>query len=504
MGVRIEQTKINETLGLASGQRWESTFLDAATIDAAYNDPSLAVSIGQSAVRRQAEQWQMSQKFALPNFETVTGIATSELSSVLTLAPELFRVTQATTTGQLGRGLAKVGIGAAMTLISASPIGGPVAVAIGAVSALFQALTRGDVSREARREILPPPSVYSKDVDQFWGNEKVLAPAQGLDWTSVFMPRFRGRWTVEKREKGKLSFGAEAPANGAGMIPNSQQMTGYIQMTKTDPRYVGRFYASDVGDFFPGSSQAAFAIGQVCNRPQTQLYGLDIDKIEQAWVDYYEQALDLAARIFRGSSSTLSNAGLSSLSTDERENLARQFVSRLTTGVGNRIGFPGPWSVWNPSGWAIGQTLKGKRDPGLISTTIVKPWAERMRKRQAHFLGTITGAAYTSPDQPAFANQALRSRLELMRAELLQRSALRSVDTAAVIDSEFRQQVFAKTVGATFGVEAPKLQGTEPFTPDTPPDADPGPPQGGVPFGTSGGSAAALALAAAVAVALLR
>lgn len=480
VGVTIAKSEILATLGLSSGQTWTSKFLNQGTIAQAYEDPSLSARIASTAVARQAEQWQMSQKFTLSNFAPVTGIASDSLAQVLTLAPDIFAVTRNTNLAQLRVGLARVGIGAAMTLLSATGVATPIVAAIGAVAGIFQILTQR--TRDERVQILPPADEYRQETDEFWTNEAVLRPVQSLDWTQVFMPRFSGPWRAERLEGGKFRFRPESAGEGSGMIPGSQQMTSSIQLSRVDPRATRKgWYASDVGSWYPGASQCAFSLSEISARAQTQLYSLDTVRIEQAWRDYYGSALDFAARIFQGSET---REGLGGMPLSERRQIARVFLSRICTGAGGWIGFPGPWNTWAPApGWQPwqGQDLP---DPGLISTSIVTPWAKRIRERQSHFLGTVVGAAYTSADQPAFASTAMRARLEFMRAELLRHPALRTVDTAAIIDPAFKTIVFDRVVGATFGSPAPKIAAVDPFTQANTPNATPEPPQGGVPFGS--------------------
>jgi len=472
--------------GLAGiGNKWESRLITAEVIAHARSNSDVAMTLGSGLTRSGGIQWQESQQHALRSFAPVSGIAAQHLSTVVRLAPEVFRGGLNLSVAQLGKSLARIGVGAAVTALSPVPVVGQIAQAIGGVVNLVMQLATANPYK--RKELLPPAQDYAEEIDEYLVNTEILPALETLNWTSVFMPRWKGDWVLRKRQGQAFAAYAETATGNTGMIPHTQQITSKIQLRKTDPRSrYNEYHAQDTGSFYPGASQMLTQVLQFCNAAQTQMYNVDTRAIKSAWDEYCEGAYALALRIFNGHAPTLKDAGISGWSAYDRKLLASQFISRVSVGANNIIGNPGS-----------GFELEKAKKPNLVSTAIVAPWCDRQRQRQAHYLGTIVGAAYTDPKQAAFLDPALRSRLDLMRATLLTHPAKRRVNISSMIDPLFRTLIFQGTVGDTITAFPPSAKVAEtPFESDPVPNAPVEPLEGGFPFAPSSNGTSALLLAA--------
>ena len=519
MGIQLNQNQIKETFGTnLVGAQWQSRFMSKSAVQKIRTDPSFARDAFENGTSDLVSQWQSSQQLGLSRYAVASGIPSGDISGVLQLAPEIFTIAGAVASScsrpdlgcesAIAKGIAKVGIGAAVTIISATGVGGAIASAIVGIVSALSTLALSEPER-IRRE-LPEPEDYDDALDEEWVNGQILPRLTTFDWTSIYLPRFSGPWRIQIRKEGKYVIRPSqslGPNVGAGMMPGTQRMDAGVQLFRTDNNKCDTrvcFGSQNIGSFYPGSAQMCTQLTEIVAFPQSQLYNIDTVRIRQAWREYFEGALDIANRIYDGDKATLIGAGwLGMASSKVRQDFARRFLAQYYVGGGMRFDAPGMTAL----------NKKWDDNIRLAFEDIIEPWCRKVEQRQRHYLGTIVGAAYTAPNQAAFAdNQSLSKKLEQMRFELLQHPARRNVvredilrsNDFVTVDPSFSQALFDSTVGQTFGSEAPRLSSSEPFTEDPTPNADPGPPQGGAPFAPPRSGAGALALAAVAAALLIR
>jgi len=512
MGIQLNQSQIMDTFGVnLLGKSWESKFMSRDAVQKIRSDPSFARSAIENGASDLVSQWQESQQIGLSRYAVASGIPSGKISTVLELAPQLFDLAGQVASGnvnknEIKRGLTKIGIGAAVTAISATGVGGMIAGAmIAAVSSIVMLLS-GNPERVTLE--FPDPEDYNDELDEEWVNKQILPSLTTFDWTSIYLPRFNGPWRLEKRKEGKFVVrGSQSLGDvGAGMMPGTERLDAGVQLYRIDNNRCDTrvcFGSVNIGSYYPGAAQMCTQLTEVATYPQTQLYNLDTLRIRSAWREYFAGALDIANRIYDGDKATLQDGGWTNTNDKVRQDFAKQFLSQYYVGGSMTFGAPGMTAL----------NKKWDDNIRLAFDDIILPWCEKIEQRQRHYLGTIVGSAYTARNQAAFANnQSMANELERMRIELLNHPARRNVVRGDMlktnefvdVDPSFSQAIFNSTVGQTFGSEAPMLGSAEPFAEDPTPNADPGPPQGGPPFGVpSSGSAVAIAVAALAAALLL-
>lgn len=459
---------------------WESRLMTDELMRAAAVDPSLwpeaSAKIAKYDVnlRNGALAWQESAQLALKTIGPVQGFPSGALAvvvgnvgDVLTSVPDDPK--------QLGIQMAQIGVGVAMAVLAPIPIVGQVAAAVGAIAQFLLHLAAQEP--KTAEIILPPLQDYSEEVDEWVVNNQVLPATGTLDWTGLFLPRYKGEWKAHDREAGFASYGAVS-GGGAGFMPGTQRLSSKIQtywlpvserMVEASPEISAS--VRDTGSFYPGASQLMTALQEQVALPQSQLYAVDTNAILSAWEEYTGAALELASGIYKREDWAVKGTQLAKDSLAQNQALAQQMISPLLVGVGGEIG-----------GFGTTQYKPWDYSPTVLERYI-RPWCEKIRRRQWNNLGRIVGAAYTNEQQGAFRDPELLVRLRTMRAILLQHPARWDVDFESMIDPGFRSDLFDATIGQrlTAGVPAPKV--AKPIDPDTKPDPPPPGAGGGVPFG---------------------
>lgn len=467
------------------GNFWESRLVTDELLEAASQDPQLwpdaAKRIAHFDVnlRNGGLAWQESAQLAIKQIGGASGIP-AELAG--TLAADVVNLFTGTpgSIKELSTGLAHAGIGLVTTALSAIPIVGPIAGAIGALSSFLINLATYEPPVAA--EVLPPLQDYKDEVDEAVVNTQVLPTLGTLDWTGLFLPRYEGEWGAHAREHG-WAMRPRSGGSGVGMVPGTQRMSGILQTyfvakSRMEQEAWGTNLADarDQGSFYPGATQILTAVLEQVAKAQTQLYNVDTHEIEKRWRDYILGAIAWASDAWKGNKAALAGTKLSELSELQRRTVIGAMMSRLTVSTvgdcdgGACIGGVGTYT-WEPSNQGTN-----------VFDAFIKPWCDRIRQRQEHYLGTIIGTAYTDPSQAAFAgDQQLALKLTINRGLLLKSQYRSEVRVNNMIDRDYADEIFASTVGQRFTSRLPVEGAT--LDPDAPPDAPPEPPGGGVPFG---------------------
>ena len=454
---------------------WESRLITDELIRAAAEDPALwqgqADKIANFDVnlRNGALAWQEGAQLMLKEVANTSGVPANLANSIMAGVTELYRG-RPTSVKELGINLANAGIGIVTNALAAVPIVGQVAGAIGALASMLISLAQDSPQQAA--EFLPPLQDYSDEVDEWVVNNQVLPASGTLDWTGLFLPRYKGTWRAYPREHG-WAMRASAGGGGVGFMPGTERINGIIQtyfVYKSVRKGFQLSQARDQGSFYPGAAQMLTALIEQSERPQTQLYNVDTHRIEKEWREHMEGAVDLAKAIWNRNKAVLSEGKMGELTEEQARSIVQAMMSPLSVGAGDQIGGAGTYS-WKP--WQQG------RD---VFNTFIKPWCELVRQRQMHHVGTIVGTAYTSEDQAAFqGDQQLLLKLRINRGLLLDSPWKRKVVLADMIDPAYKQQMFDATIGSTFTAQLPPP--SQPLDPNVPPDSAPQPPGGGPPFG---------------------
>jgi hypothetical protein len=219
-------------------------------ISQAAGDAKNLVSIGERLLcQQQAQAWR--DGLALVNFAKATAVGdilSESLSKVAWVSKSgpagLFAnvaFPQTTDPSKLALALANVALDVAIAAISSIPIVGQILGAVVQVARfLFRIFT---APKEAEPELLLPWSVYSDKVDEdFVKNFLWKFFAQGVDWTSIWLPPYElAPWELHKAARdGKEYKGGQVWApliNGEipyaqgqlGCIPNTVRVAGHLQ-----------------------------------------------------------------------------------------------------------------------------------------------------------------------------------------------------------------------------------------------------------------------------------
>ena len=497
MGIRVD-------LGLP--RQWESRFLSEEVTEAAAGNAMLWTDVRDSitgdyvgASGDAAAAWAELSQVMVGRIAPVSGIDASQYTTIVDNIVK-FASTRPGSVRKLVTDLADTTVGIAVNALGAVPIVGAVVQALDSlVRMLIGVFSNNDVPPP---EVLLPFQRYSQRTDEFLVRQ-AMGNLETFDWDALYRPAFEGDWIAEKIEapgmegyapsgpKGKLRpqivpgtgwvFRPRRDTNGFGFIPGSQRCTSAIQvwfteMSERDQRSqsiwalpVNFASSTDTGDFYPGVSQLMTSIDQQCQKAQTQMWNVEVSRIRTWWYDYVRSGIQFAEDIFSGK---YKEAGLSKLTVEQREVLARSFVAQLLVSQGIKAGpFAG-------SGWAPGE-LSSKTP--TVFEEIVEPWYQRMKKRQLHNMGTLA-VATASPDGAAFRNSTMRDHLGWMQAALLESKQRWNVNIDNVVDPAFRARLLDSRGGSKFTRPDLAIEpGRRVFVPDIPPDAIPKGPAGGYP-----------------------
>lgn len=428
---------------------WSSQLMTPALIEAAAVDPSLwreqADRIAKFPANAMiaAKNWASSQKLAFANRAPTLGLPASSVASIAASLGPLIFSPPANLQG-LADVLIPSAIGVATDALAAIPIVGPIARAIGSF-ALFLAELAKRKPDEAR-DYLPPPREASRDEEDTVMNTQALLPLTTRDWTGLFLPRLGTTPAIEQNEKGWVLTSSSWNGNGLGFMPGSQAIHSGVQvyLNKKSKRAGGSVaIAQDTGDFYPGVAQLMTSIDQQVQQPGAPLWAVNIRAIRDAWHEHHAAYMAFAIDLWSGKG--IKGTGLDKLTEEQRHLVVQQlvapmFVGRLPDGRIAR-GVLGA-NTWTP-----------KAAPQNVLEAFIDPWCDRVSARQRFFTKTIV-VAYADPQSVALREWSLRKMFDRNRALLLQSPYRHAVNLTDVIDSDFRAELFASTVGGSLNGQA--------------------------------------------------
>jgi hypothetical protein len=344
-------------------------------------------------------------------------------------------------------------IGIASTALSAIPtIYTQIAAML--VSAMGTVLNFAFDPQGRPRDTFFPLQSYSTETDNSQFNENVRGVLKaGYDWSTLFMPRFKGKLTMQLRHSdatGRYAFAwalgdgqipvpivsgsgsnktwhvddGTFPASGnfgLGFVPGGQRIYSVVQSTVTedpvgptndhpslfDPRcakagssgVVPKTETIDVGSYYPITTQGVLSLWDFCMQRNASMYTLNTQAIANAWEDYFDSIWD-------GVVSLWGNFGpVGGWGCGVWESALADLVRNYTVGVGGQIGLlswaPSP-SVSRPPHddeeavylshlSAIADT---KWKAHNVFKVIIMPALMKLREAQLYYLRHTTMAAY--------------------------------------------------------------------------------------------------------------
>ena len=382
---------------------FESEFPTHQQIQNSWLDPSVGASFGldrfETTAARQARDLRKGARLLLFDLASDFGTQITKfnnfpsellggLKSVIDSTPigtaltevDVADVFDAASKGQGGKVVATVSIGLALAAVgTAIPIVGQIGAALatltaGIVKIIKSRKTKQDQNDAAVREALyrsfPPLQTADSVTDSGLVQNQVRPALQTQDWTSLFLPRFKGEWVGIERDKGYAfaqgkpapwsdEFASEdgeafVPSGGVGLIPGTTILTSVIQVNLDpngpafkaflkggdDPRgpysasnpTSGSNYVIDTGSFYPATARfAGLAWEWATKSGSPYLYRLDCARMHAAWLDYCEAGIDyLRERVFPWWGKNLNPNG-----TIKSRNLEGFFGASVYYGVGS-------------------------------------------------------------------------------------------------------------------------------------------------------------------------
>lgn len=281
-----------------------------------------------------------------------------------------------------------------------------------------------DIAKESNK---PPPEVayaraeFDPQTDASMATNNIIGPARyGSDWTPIFKPPGLGRTTTY----GEL-FSDQKLEGGGRRIRTRGQQAGWVGFipgrTMVHRAFELEHYGTvvrDVGALYPSTrNMAVLAWGEVVKNSPA-MYTVDADQARRQWAQYL---FDL--RIWIKETDAL------------HKKTKRNFVNGLAkqmfgwadfdTPFDKNLGFEN-FGIWDPEG----------RLTGNVAAPIKH--LTRLREMQGGNLNTIT-VAYVDGNYGAFqTDDALRSKLEERREQLLQHVARCNVDLENIPDIPYR------------------------------------------------------------------
>ncbi len=431
---------------------WEGRLLTNEWLTAMNNDPALwaeqAKKIANMDVnlRNGGLAWQEGMQLSFKGIGKASGVPAQVASTIGDLIVDVASGIPFDQK-EFNINLAKAGIAQVTTMVSAVPIVGPILKAIGDTALMLWDLARIDWPQAV--EYLPPFQDYSDELDEYVVNNQVMPALETLDWTGFFLPRYSGTWAAQERKSGWMMRGKGG--GGVGFMPGTQQISGIIQTYfyyKSVRKGFQIAESRNQGSFYPSASQILTAIQAQVQKPQTQLYNVDTHKIEKRWREYFEEATELGKGIFERKKWAIADNGLSGLTEEQSQVLAGALMSPFHVSSikkkGEKVGRIGgvgtlAWTPWAPGGESVFHA-------------IIKPWCERIRRRQLYHIKTIVGTAYTDERQAAFQDQELLLKMRINRTLLLKSPYRRDVNRREMIDRSYREEIFQSLAGSTFSM----------------------------------------------------
>lgn len=472
--------------------QWKPHVFSPAMIGAATSDSALwAQQTGDQfgafpiAAQVQSEAWAAMQRISLyrqsvgsvgvPEAVVQSGELAASMLNMVISPPEDIEA--------LMLELADVSIGVITNVLSVYPIVGAIAGVIGSVvkAVIFvRTMDQGGV-----QQFFQPLTDYNVGAEEVVMSSTL--PLLGTsDWTSLFLPRVGGGVHIEGREGVCPSWVmmSDERVGATGFVPGGRGIMGPIQAMfrhMVNPKQGDwcnnkEIHYRDVGDFYPSAAQLLIGVSGQVQKPGTALWSIRPDVIMQEWQDHFDEVIKQATKWWEGTD--LSGSSLESASTDNRHRviqalLAPYFGTKLDGQEWTRGLFS---STWRPG---------RERDMENLVDKMVRPWCEAVARRQRYFLGT-TAVAYGDSAGGGFKDPELRAEMDDMRRLLLDSPARRDVVLEDVVDRDYREELFRRTIGNTLATPThPRRDGAAPARlegVDMGPEDPPVPPTGGTPL----------------------
>jgi hypothetical protein len=458
---------------------FESEFPTHQQIQNAWLDPSVGASWGldrfEITAARQARDLRSGSRLLLFDLATDFGTEITKfnnfptellggLKSVIDSTPigtalselDVATIFDAAGQGKVGKALATVTLGVGLAAVgTAIPIVGQIGAAVAALAAGIVKIIKSQKAkqdkndaavREALYRSFPPLQTADSVTDSGLVQNQVRTVLQTQDWTSLFVPRFKGEWVGIERDKG-FAFAqgkveswsdefagdkgeAFVPSGGVGLIPGTTILTSVIQVNLDpqgaafkaflkggdDPRgpsshtnpTSGANYVIDTGSFYPATARFAGLAWEWATKPGSPyLYRLDCARMHEAWLAYCEAGIDyLRERVFPWWSKNLNGDG-----TIQSRNLEGFFGSAVYHGVGSWacqvLGGTTQHPIYTkfgiPSGWFREQMKTSNLFRNSVYSGGFLPILAEPTKGFQNCLGTIY---YPQPRDPRHAQRA--------------------------------------------------------------------------------------------------
>ncbi len=372
-----------------------------------------------------------------------------------------------------------------------------------------------------------PAQAYSKesDLDQFNTQVRTLMGAS-WDWTSIFMPRFKGELASQVREDdfGRLvvafapgdgdiakvnvagsgknrhaifpNEGVFDASGGLGMIPGGQRILSVVQVTPTeapvgpahdhatiyDPRCgsIGKASYIDIGSWYPTTAQGALSLWDFIWQRGAAMYTVDPVRTRVAWAKYF-------GSIWRGVDKTWGKKAWQGGKKDYGwgcgfwQNALSDLVHNYTvSSLDGRVGGTLSWSpISKADNYTLGSSDQKQWEKVNAYAKIIKPALDQLEAAQIWYLENTTIAAYLpieggqdadpsaqSKPMGAFERFSMRTRFNNARKRILSSQAKYEVRLRDVLDPIYRAQIEAAGGGTQLGFAVALPGAPPPFEPE--------------------------------------
>jgi hypothetical protein len=338
---------------------------------------------------------------------------------------------------QLVEDMGRVGLDVALTAMAAVPIYGTIASALVSGGRLLYRL----MAAHEEKVLALPWAEYSKDTDEEICTQLRDDVFPEFDWTTIFLPPFDDvPWRIgEAKEKG-LVFGPLRTGDkdlawsvNYGCMPGTLRVAGQTQSIVTQPGDVASHLVRNLrhpkgvtpktvpidwrstviacGDYFPSLAQVGAVTWQQCMRAGSPvMYCLDVEAIDTAWKNYWDNFYASAWDVYRNAGPLLK---IPPFFQFQATRLASELVEpyicvRRTPTSDWQLGIPfggfRPNALVHPGIFKHGAAEKDFRNPCLFVETDTAKKASRYNwpyggKPEQH--GSLRGGRYAYNTTPA-------------------------------------------------------------------------------------------------------
>lgn len=373
--------------------------------------------------------------------------------------------------------------------------------------------------------LLPMPQYRTQTDQDVFNNQVMSVVRSGSDWTSIFMPRYRGSltgvtrvnragqrsigWALGDGELPKVHWDGKGTSKdpgtwtitdgeyvpfysnlgipNLGFIPGGERIYGIVQTTalydqigpyKSHPSVYNRNCAgieqadrTDTGIFYPTTNQGVVSLWDWIAKLGPSMYTLDANALISAWDKYFYE-------IFRGVIGAWRNPEWEAgWGCSFWKAALMNLVQNYTVVPGLPIGVVS----WTPnSNDELTTADLDAWNEWNVLNQIIRPALKKLLKAQLTYLSTTTIAAYLpiyggvdadpmhqDTVMGAMKNDALARVFVEMRRSILEGPLKYEVRLEDVVDAKYRKQL-QDYGGGTKGLGMPKLSAREPVNVPTP------------------------------------